>query len=432
MNQQILEALQSGRLEEAETAALAEVERDPHDSLSWSVLSVIAAQRGDLPLAIERSDRALAVGPADVGLWINRGNLERLRGAREDARLAYEKVLELAPENDAAAFNLGALAEEDQDWQAAESRYRSILRRRPDHPETLYNLARLVGRSGSEDEAITLYDRALESSPFHADSWRNRGHLLRRLGRDDEAAASYRHVLELDPSDATCRHLLAALEGAALDSAEPAYVSALFDRFAATYDHDFCERLGYEAGSRLARDVLEVADGWKELVRVLDLGCGTGLFLDSLVQGMHPAGLGISATGVDLSQEMLAKAAERGLYETLERGDLIEWTVRSAEQFDLVALADVLIYVGALGPLLESVRPRLAPGGLLAFTVERGAESGPSHELRRSGRFAHSPTSVRELLEESGFLVRSWKEGTLRREKGSPVAGLYVVASLGR
>ncbi|MEZ4651575.1 MAG: hypothetical protein R3E97_22805 [Candidatus Eisenbacteria bacterium] len=137
------------------------------------------------------------------------------------------------------------------------------------------------------------------------------------------------------------------------------------------------------------------------------------------------------ATGVDLSAEMLSKAAERGLYGTLERADLVAWARSCTDQFDLVVLADVLVYLGALGPILGAIRPRLAPNGLLAFTVERSADGGPPHELRRTGRFAHSPTALRELLESTGFIVRSWKEAPLRRERGVPVDGLYVVAQVG-
>ncbi|MEZ4651576.1 MAG: tetratricopeptide repeat protein [Candidatus Eisenbacteria bacterium] len=234
---------------------------------SWSILSVIAAQRGDVDSAIERSDRALAVAPTDVGLWINRGNLERLRGAGTRRAVPMSGCSSWRRRATRPSSTSVHSRRRPGTSPEAESRYRRVLSRRSDHPQTLYNLARLVGRN-AEDEAIFLYDRAIEASPFHLDSWRNRAHLLRRVGRDDEAAAS------LSNSTRPMRRVGTCWRSKETRSMRRSHVTSL-DEFAATYDHDFLERLGYEA-ARLAADVAEVlSDGTDAAVRRAPLRCGS-------------------------------------------------------------------------------------------------------------------------------------------------------------
>jgi predicted TPR repeat methyltransferase len=47
-----------------------------------------------------------------------------------------------------------------------------------------------------------------------------------------------------------------------------------------------------------------------------------------------------------------------------------------------------MVYIGDLGPLMECAAARLAPRGVLAFSVE--ATQAGDYILRASGRFAHS------------------------------------------
>lgn len=102
--------------------------------------------------------------------------------------------------------------------------------------------------------------------------------------------------------------------------------------------------------------------------RILDLGCGPGLYANPLSQ------LGADVTGVDFSASSLAHAEgesrERGGAGRFLVGNYLE--LELAETFDLV----MLIYGDfcALSPsqrrrLLDATRGWLAPGGLLVFDV---------------------------------------------------------------
>jgi SAM-dependent methyltransferase len=116
--------------------------------------------------------------------------------------------------------------------------------------------------------------------------------------------------------------------------------------------------------------------------RILDVGCGTGLSGEKLVEA------GFRVSGIDLSAAMAEKARLRG-YRDVRVGDAtaIEWP----DAFDCV------LSVGLIGDwisaaiLLPRLANALAPGGILAVTVARW-----SGQARRT----------RSWLDDNGFQVR--------------------------
>ena len=146
------------------------------------------------------------------------------------------------------------------------------------------------------------------------------------------------------------------------DSAEARDVYA---DWAATYDHDVFTTRGFTGSDRIAEllaEHLPVRDQ-----PVLDLGCGTGAV------GVRLAALGFTTIdGVDLSPEMVAIAATKGVYRQLTVRDL------TATVLDLPAGRAGLVSAGTFttGHLGPEVAPRvldlLAASGVVAWVI--GAE----------------------------------------------------------
>ncbi len=84
-------------------------------------------------------------------------------------------------------------------------------------------------------------------------------------------------------------------------------VSLLFRVWSRVYDHPLPQRLYYR------RIHHRIARRWRPSPgeRVLDVGCGTGLFLKSLAAD-HGALPGLALTGLDLSEHMLEQARHAG------------------------------------------------------------------------------------------------------------------------
>lgn len=361
----------------------------PRDANAMNLLAVLSRQRGDLPRALDLSAKAVAARPDSPVFLANHG---------------------------------GALAEAGRLPEAATA-LRAALARRPDDAVTLRNLGQVLCAIGDAAGAVAPLRRAVALAPAAAEPWLALAHALRETGEEGAAEAA-RHALALPGITAElaaqARFLLAALGAEPAPSRAPAaYVRDLFDQYAARFDADLQGRLGYRTPALLAA-LLEAAGVLPDRSRrVLDLGCGTGL------SGMALKPFAKRLVGLDLSPRMLAEARRRGLYDALEEADLLDWLPRARDRFDLVAAADVLNYLGDLGPALAVIAGALAPGGIAAFSIEAG--EGTPFALGEGMRYRHDAAHVAALAQRAGLAALARRDAVLREEKGVPVAGALFV-----
>lgn len=241
------------------------------------------------------------------------------------------------------------------------------------------------------------------------------------LGETRRAAQALRDAAAGAPANSALALELAE-EIAALESPRetlaPAYVRALFDRYAERFDADL-GRLRYQAPDALGRAVSEIAAPAPGSLDVLDLGCGTGL------SGLPFRAVARHLAGVDLSPRMVAQAQSRGIYDALSAEDAMAFLGRAPARWDLVVAADMLMYLGDLAPLLAAARRALRPGGWFAGTLEQA--EGAGFTLQPQRRFAHSRTHLQEAVTAAGFALVDVREFTPRWEAGHPVAGLLFM-----
>lgn len=243
------------------------------------------------------------------------------------------------------------------------------------------------------------------------------------LAEPRKARDALEAALEADPADAAgAKGLLDGIDGSGGDLT-PAFVRALFDQYADRFDQHLVGKLGYGVPGKL-RDALGrlgLADGAG--LRVLDAGCGTGLM------GVEARGLASVLAGFDLSPRMVEKARARGLYDRLWVGELVEGFRAELGTWDLLLAADVLVYLGDLGPVMRAAAEALAPGGRFAFSVERAA--GEGFLLQESRRYAHSEAHVRATAGAAGLVVELLEPLVPRHDRGKPLDGLLVVLRRG-
>ena len=201
-----------------------------------------------------------------------------------------------------------------------------------------------------------------------------------------------------------------------------AVVRSLFDDYAPQFDLHLVDRLDYRIPERLAGEIAALRSPGPPL-DVLDLGCGTGLF------GAAVRPMASRITGVDLSPRMLEKARLRGGYDRLEPADILDFIRKEPpERYDLVAAADVFVYIGDLADVFGEVARVLRPRGLFAFSVEAlAAPSADGYRLQPTGRYAHDASYLRDLARRHGLAVRVLSDTVIRTEHDTRVAGWIAV-----
>lgn len=240
-----------------------------------------------------------------------------------------------------------------------------------------------------------------------------------RLDRRADALITWRRMLALNPDHAEARHMVAVLAGEVPEKANEAYVAALFDAFADSFDEKLVGWLDYRAPQHVAASARAALGEGKTAARAIDLGCGTGLLAPEL------RGLVKHLDGIDLSPKMVDKARARKLYDRLVVGEIVAELQNHPAGYDLIAAADVLSYFGDLRALFEAARAALSEAGLFVATVEKG--SGARYQAGKTGRYQHGEAYLRKRAAEAGFVVLSLDEIELRKEENRPVLG-YVFA----
>ncbi|GAB5375055.1 MAG: class I SAM-dependent methyltransferase [Acuticoccus sp.] len=267
------------------------------------------------------------------------------------------------------------------------------------------------------------------STPFDADALGELYDRARRLedaGDIEGAAALFHACLAMDPDDHCGVVMRLAGHGlAAPQTAPPAYVATLFEQHADAFDEILVTRLGYDVPA-LARRLVDAHPpphpAPAGALRILDLGCGTGL------AGVAFSDLSCHITGLDLAEGMLALADERGVYTDLYVGEAVAFMAGWDEvPFDLVIAADVWPYLGELEPFASAASHCLAAGGRLVASSERAAP-GATFAVTPTQRFAHGTDYVRRVLGAAGFAIDATEPITVRHEEGVPVAGDLVLA----
>jgi protein O-GlcNAc transferase len=192
----------NGRLDEAEAVYLSLLQRQPKAAEVLHSLGVLQAQRQNLDQALVWMGRAADAAPGHVTARLNRGNLLRALGRREEALSSYNDALGIESGHLDTLINRAALLMELGRREAALLDYELVLKMTPDHLETLLRHGGLLLALDRPAEAVSSYERALTIKPDFVEALNSRGIAQARLGRRAEALESYDRAVNVAPGNA--------------------------------------------------------------------------------------------------------------------------------------------------------------------------------------------------------------------------------------
>jgi predicted TPR repeat methyltransferase len=289
-----------------------------------------------------------------------------------------------------------------------------------------FEFARDLQLKGDLIAAADLLLQATELAPNFTSAWFTLGEIRVALGDEEAAISAFRNARASDPDDRHGAAVRLMRLGAEQLAAMPrCYVQTLFDQYAPRFEAALLGDLNYRGPQLLFKAVLAARAAAKKpafFKRAIDLGCGTGLAAAAFAKEVD------RFIGIDLSPGMIEQARATGLYAELVVADMVDGLrgLKDASA-DLVLAADAMVYVPDLAPVTGEVSRVLAPGGVLAFTVE--THGGDGVIIGAGLRYAHGAHHVREQIKAAGLALVGLQEASPRTEDNLPVRGLVAVAA---
>lgn len=457
MIQLAIEHHQAGRLRKAEAIYQQVLQIQPRNSDALHLLGLTNHQMGMQDQACMLISKAISINPSVASFHNNLGEVFRSMNRLDEASASYEKALFLQPDFPEVQRNIGLTYLANKQPDRAISHLRNSMKRYPDYLGIYWALGQVMMSQHKADEAVNVYSQGLARNPLDPTLLCSKGVALQAAGKLDDAIRHYRQaidqqpnvhelhlnlaliyqeqgnvpdaiaclqrVIEIKPNAEIAKHMLAALQNITPDRAPASYIRRIFDGYADSFDKHLVEKLKYHTPALIAEIVLSQLGAEAHSLNILDLGCGTGLFGEQLKN------IKKELVGVDLAPRMIDKARERGIYDELIVGDLLEHLAGTkVARFELIAATDVFNYVGNLRPVFEQASRILSLGGWLTFSIEAAPDSAVDFVLEKTGRYQHSRTYLEQLATQFGFARTHFSEAVLRQEHGKPVIGyLYLL-----
>jgi predicted TPR repeat methyltransferase len=402
--------------------------------------------------AAEAYQQALVGGADKTATLLQLGKTYIAAEQPEKGQECFEKILKLRPADDQAAYQLGLLFFQQEHYEQAVLHFSSVLSAQPDNADVCFNLALCHKALDHTGQALEFMHRANRIAPNDGDILYNIGVLYKNqkeLGkaedffhqalkinpehgicltdlailyhiqnRLDKAQTTYQKALDIGYHSDSASHMLAALKGTTTAATPLGHVRDLFNNFAGDFDHSLSNDLQYTVPAQLStlfRQYNIIAE------TTLDLGCGTGL------SGLAFRPFTRHLIGIDLSESMLIKAAEKNLYDELHCTDIMGFLNEQKKYCDLALAADVFVYLGTLEPFFRAVTQLIRPGGFLLFSVE---SCSSDYCLRQSGRYAHSAGYIADLAAKFQYTIQCCRPTGIRKERGEWIPGENYVLSL--
>lgn len=170
--------------------------------------------------------------PDDVAadLWAELGRAQLALGERVDARIAFDKVLEIEPSKVSGLLGLVAVNLEDGDHEEAKTQCRRALEVAPDNAEAWFLMGILLEARSQLASAESHFIKALTLDPGHIKAQIARATVVLNRNKPVEAVRWFEEILAQQPWSLEAAYLLSQALAAAgrPDAAEKALVRAAY------------------------------------------------------------------------------------------------------------------------------------------------------------------------------------------------------------
>ena len=144
------------------------------------------------------SDLDPNLDPSNIA-WIERGDYLLQRQHFREAIAAYDRALQLQPEDAALWMKQGMAYDGVQQFENAIAAYQKATQHAPNDASVWLKLGVLLENLNRPEEALEVYIKVVELQPDNVWAWHDRGKVLETLGHPNEALLAYSRAVEIKP-----------------------------------------------------------------------------------------------------------------------------------------------------------------------------------------------------------------------------------------
>jgi tetratricopeptide (TPR) repeat protein len=174
------------------------IRREPKPAYLASLGTTLFNQ-GRREEGLQAFDKAVQLAPDDANLWRHLGSALAEAGRTDEAILSFQQAVKLNPQHWDAAQKGALLLYQASRFEEALGCFTLCNELTPSHFPTIYMRAMTLQNLKRFEEALADNMQAHALDPTHADTCNNIGNVLRSLGRTDEAISWFDRSLALRP-----------------------------------------------------------------------------------------------------------------------------------------------------------------------------------------------------------------------------------------
>jgi tetratricopeptide (TPR) repeat protein len=193
--------LQSGQSLEAQLCCQKLLASDPNHAGALHLMGLIAFRAGQYDHALEWTARAIAQEPKPDYIASLATTLLK-QGRREEALKAFDKAIQLKPDDAALWKQMGDALLELQRYDHALLSFQHVLKLDPRHQDAAYKSGVLLNDAGRFEEAVACLDVCDQVLPNHAPTLQARARALLGLKKFEPSLADSLRANTLRPGDA--------------------------------------------------------------------------------------------------------------------------------------------------------------------------------------------------------------------------------------